>query len=62
MGLAIVQRICRLLGHPLDLRSKVGKGSVFRVVLPVGDASEIDATIPKVTPCRAKNPARSRCS
>jgi len=47
MGLAIVQRICRLLGHPLDLRSKVGKGSVFRVALTVGDASEIDATIPE---------------
>jgi CheY-like chemotaxis protein len=47
MGLAIVQRICHLLGHPLELRSKVGKGSVFRLVLPVGDASEIDATIPE---------------
>jgi two-component system, sensor histidine kinase len=47
MGLAIVQRICNLLGHPLDLRSKVGKGSVFRVVVPVGRVTEIDATAPE---------------
>lgn len=49
MGLAIVQRICHLLGHPLDLRSRVGKGSVFRVVVPVGDISAVDATIPEAT-------------
>jgi two-component system, sensor histidine kinase len=49
MGLAIVQRICQLLGHPLDLRSTVGKGSVFRVVVPVGDITSIDATIPEDT-------------
>ena len=49
MGLAIVQRICRLLGHSLDLRSRVGKGSVFRVVVPVGDVSAMDATIPEST-------------
>jgi signal transduction histidine kinase len=49
MGLAIVQRICHLLGHPLDLRSKVGKGSIFRVVVPVGDITAIDATIPEST-------------
>jgi signal transduction histidine kinase len=49
MGLAIVQRICHLLGHPLDLRSRVGKGSVFRVVVPVGDITAVDATIPEAT-------------
>jgi len=49
MGLAIVQRICHLLDHPLDLRSRVGKGSVFRVVVPVGDITAVDATIPEAT-------------
>ncbi len=49
MGLAIVQRICHLLEHPLDLRSRVGKGSVFRVVVPVGDITAVDATIPEAT-------------
>jgi len=49
MGLAIVQRICLLLGHRLDLRSTVGKGSVFRVIVPIGDITSVDATIPEAT-------------
>ncbi|MEC3861727.1 PAS-domain containing protein [Mesobacterium sp. TK19101] len=35
LGLAIVERACRLLGHPLRLRSEVGKGTVFSVELPL---------------------------
>ena len=42
MGLAIVQRLCNLLEHPLEVSSTVGRGSVFRVVVPAGDASAID--------------------
>jgi two-component system, sensor histidine kinase len=42
MGLAIVQRLCSLLEHPLELSSRLGHGSVFRVVVPAGDASAID--------------------
>jgi signal transduction histidine kinase/CheY-like chemotaxis protein len=34
LGLAIVERLCRLLGHPLDLSSTVGRGSRFTVVVP----------------------------
>jgi len=34
LGLAIVQRAASLLTHPLDLRSVVGRGSVFTVSLP----------------------------
>lgn len=34
LGLAIVARLCRLLGHPLTLRSRVGRGSCFSVALP----------------------------
>src|SRR5262249_47974022 len=37
MGLAIVQRICRLLSHPLEVHSRVGRGTVFRVIVPAGD-------------------------
>jgi signal transduction histidine kinase len=44
MGLAIVQRLCNLLEHRLELHSKFGHGSVFRVVVPVGEANAIDAT------------------
>ncbi len=43
MGLAIVRRLCNLLDHPLQLRSTVGRGSVFRVVVPAGDVNAIDA-------------------
>jgi signal transduction histidine kinase len=42
MGLAIVRRLCNLLEHPLDVRSTVGRGSVFRVVVPAGDVNAID--------------------
>ena len=43
MGLAIVQRLCNLLEHSLEVRSTIGRGSVFRVVVPAGDANAIDA-------------------
>lgn len=36
LGLAIVRRLELLLGHSVDLRSRVGKGTVFEVVLPRG--------------------------
>ncbi|WP_166264628.1 ATP-binding response regulator [Marinobacter caseinilyticus] len=36
-GLAIVRRLCNLLDYPLELHSKVGKGSIFSVEVPVGE-------------------------
>lgn len=35
LGLAIVDRACALLGHPLELRSDLGCGSVFTVTVPL---------------------------
>lgn len=35
LGLAIVDRIARLLGHRVDLHSRPGTGSVFRVSVPL---------------------------
>lgn len=34
LGLAIVDRLGNLLGHPIELASKVGKGSRFAVMVP----------------------------
>jgi len=37
LGLSICQRISRLLGHSLDTRSQVGKGSMFSIAMPRSD-------------------------
>jgi hypothetical protein len=34
LGLSICQRISRLLDHRLNARSRVGKGSMFSIILP----------------------------
>jgi PAS domain S-box-containing protein len=34
LGLAIVERLARLLDHPIDVRSRPGRGSCFSVVVP----------------------------
>lgn len=44
LGLAIVDRACARLGHPLELRSIPGKGSVFKVTLPLA-GGQIEAPI-----------------
>ncbi len=38
LGLSIVQRLVALLNLKLDVRSEVGKGSAFALLLPVSDA------------------------
>jgi histidine kinase len=46
LGLAIVERIGRVLGHRIGLRSRLGHGSVFSVELPLGDAAAALAVAP----------------
>ncbi|HLX22518.1 MAG TPA: hybrid sensor histidine kinase/response regulator [Usitatibacter sp.] len=41
LGLAIVERTGRLLGHPVRVQSRVGRGSVFSMVVPYGDPSQV---------------------
>ena len=36
MGLAIVKRLAQLLGHRLEVASRPGKGTMFRVGIPIG--------------------------
>jgi histidine kinase len=45
LGLAIVERLGRLLGHPIGLRSQLGRGSVFWVCVPLGDAVALQQQI-----------------
>ena len=41
LGLAIADRIAGMLGHPLSLRSWLGRGSVFAVAVPLGDLAAV---------------------
>jgi len=52
LGLAIVQRTARLLGLELQLRSRVSRGTVFRLRVPYGAASEVRRPEP-ATPVEA---------
>lgn len=51
LGLSIVRRIARVLGHELSVKSAPGHGSRFSVKLPI-----VAETAPKVLPVRVKNP------
>jgi signal transduction histidine kinase/CheY-like chemotaxis protein len=44
LGLSIVDRLARLLGHELDVRSRVGRGTRFSIRVPRGEA---DAEAPR---------------
>jgi signal transduction histidine kinase/CheY-like chemotaxis protein len=40
LGLAIVERLCRLLGHSIDMSSAMGRGSRFSVTVPLVTAHD----------------------
>jgi Na+/proline symporter/signal transduction histidine kinase/CheY-like chemotaxis protein len=43
LGLSIVERMARVLSHPIKLKSQPGRGSVFSVTVPVADAEAVRA-------------------
>jgi signal transduction histidine kinase/CheY-like chemotaxis protein len=52
LGLAIVRRSADLLGHKVELASRVGRGSVFRVIVDAGNSDTLLAAVsaqPSVT-------------
>jgi two-component system, sensor histidine kinase len=54
LGLAIVERACALLGHPLGLTSEIGRGTCFMVQVPLAEGRE--ATFGTETPERRVGP------
>lgn len=46
LGLAIVKGLSQLLQHPLSVRSRLGRGSVFQIVLPPAQGAAIAPVAP----------------
>ncbi len=57
LGLSIVQRLVRLLGLKLEVRSEVGKGSAFCIELPPGKAPAADSRGRAAPPLAARQVA-----
>ena len=41
LGLAIVQRLANLLGHPIDVKSRAGHGSMFSICVPIDSSAYV---------------------
>jgi signal transduction histidine kinase len=48
LGLAIADRLARLLDHPIGVRSRVGHGSAFSITVPLGDRHQITTAQPTI--------------
>ena len=51
LGLAIVDRLCRLLDHPIELNSQAGRGSRFSLLIPLA-VGQSEPAIPALMPQR----------
>lgn len=54
LGLAIVERVARMLGQKVTLRSQMGKGSVFAVTVPLGESVPVRPTVTEISDGRAR--------
>jgi CheY-like chemotaxis protein/two-component sensor histidine kinase len=50
LGLAIVERIARILGYPITVRSQPGRGSVFSIHVPLASTTQQRAVAPLALP------------
>lgn len=57
LGLAIVERACALLGHPLGLTSQIGVGTCFMVQVPLYEGLTLVADGPRPTVSPAPRPS-----
>ncbi len=55
LGLAIARRLSDLLGTVLTVRSRVGHGTVFSLVLPPASDAEVEAVVRQAVPVPAWN-------
>jgi signal transduction histidine kinase/CheY-like chemotaxis protein len=56
LGLAIVDGLCRVLDHPLELKSRIGHGSTFAVHVPIAAADPTcDEIVKAETPVPLEN-------
>lgn len=63
LGLAIVERIGRLLNHPIRVRSVLGRGSLFEVGVPLGRRADVavqPTAPPLVVETSADSPLQGR--
>lgn len=60
LGLSIVERMGRVLAHPIRLKSRPGSGSVFSATVPVADPAEV-RTLPPAEPLRPFGDMRGVC-
>lgn len=54
LGLSIVRRMVDALDHRISFRSVVGRGTVFRLELPVGAAVKMETGAPQIEPERPR--------
>jgi two-component system CheB/CheR fusion protein len=58
LGLAIVQRLSDLLGHKIDVRSRLGTGSVFSIEVPLGRPETAHGPVPDQNKAQANATTR----
>jgi CheY-like chemotaxis protein len=59
LGLAIVERACALLGHPLGLTSQIGVGTCFMVQVPLSEGLSLLAEGPRLSAAPSPAPRPS---